>query len=114
MTDHDTDDRQAILDRLCSDYLDAKMYAQKASDEADAIKAQILNMQPENKELRGVALTKPSARWNDEQAQAVLTAEQLAACTESKLSGSLAKKVLPPAIYAACTKASGQPGLRAL
>lgn len=111
---HTDEDRQAILDRLCSDYLDAKMYAEKYKEDADALKAEILNMHPKNVELRGVALTKPRATWSDEQARTVLSAEQIAACTESKLSGSLAKKVLPPAIYAACTKASGQPGLRAL
>ncbi|WP_134324693.1 hypothetical protein [Cumulibacter soli] len=111
---HDDEDRQATLDRLCSDYLDAKMYAEKHKENADAIKAQILELQPENRELRGVALTKPRATWNDAQARAVLSAEQITACTESKLSGSLAKKVLPPAIYGACTLPSGTPGLRAL
>lgn len=110
----DIDDRQATLDRLCSDYLDQKMYAQKATDEADAIKAQILNMDPENRELRGVAITKPSARFNIEQAKTVMSAEQLAACTVPALSGAEAKKILAPAIYQACCRASGLPGLRAI
>lgn len=109
-----TEDRQDTIDRLCNDYLDAKMYAEKYKDAMDAAKAAILNLDPQSHELRGVALTKPRETFDEVKAKAVLSPEQLSACYDTKLSGSKAKKVLPPAIYAAVCSNNGQPGLRAL
>lgn len=105
--------------QLINDYLDLKDHAAKLADEIKSLEGQILDAisgtgKHEIAPGIGITITKPRSVFQPEIAAKILTSEQVAACSETKISSSKAKQVLAPALYAACTTADGSRGVRVL
>lgn len=81
--------------------------------QVDRIKARLrTELAPGNHPLAGVTVGITQARrFSAEKAATVLTADQLAAITETTtaVSAALAKRVLPPVVYDELTEAYGEP-----
>lgn len=55
----------------------------------------------------------PQRKWDETAARAILTAEEIAACTVPVLDRALVQKIVAPARYAACQTEGGKPVVRA-
>lgn len=102
------------LDTLVTEYLDLTDRLEQLGQRRDQIKAQLRDLGTgkhpcENLDAT-VTVSAPARRFDTAAFDKIVTDEQLrAACTETAISGKLAKQVLAPTIYELCTVEGGEP-----
>lgn len=102
------------LDDMVAEYLDLTDRIEQLGQRRDQIKTQLRELGTgkhvcENLDAT-VTVSAPAKRFDAATFDKIVTDDQLrAACTETTISGKLAKQVLAPAIYDLCTVEGGEP-----
>lgn len=99
------------LEQLRERYLLLQKQATDIAAEMDAIKEVVRASQPIGKYDvdDGKVAVSPNRRFDEATARAVLTAEEIAACTAPGLDSGLVRKLVSPVRYEQCMKTVGDP-----
>lgn len=111
-----TESKQRLTqaDELAVELLDINLKIEQLNDRKAQIQDALRSLGA-GKHATGRALitvSEPIRRFDPKLAVELLNPELLQLCQETKLSGSLAKKNLPPTLYEKCQKRVGQPSVR--
>lgn len=112
-------ERDAILDGLVNDYLDAKAAIEKHQTIVDQLADQItqrLGVGGRHEVVPGVGVRvqAPAARFDSKKALELLTDEQLRAISVSKPDSTMARKMLPGVLVEQLQVSTGKPSVRVL
>ncbi len=112
-------ERDIILDGLVNDWLDATAAIEKHQTHRDQLGQQIAEKlgvggRHEIVDGVGVRVQAPAARFDAKKATQILSAEQLAAISESKPTAAMAKKMLPGILVEQLTVTTGAPSVRSI
>ncbi|QXT62736.1 hypothetical protein [Tessaracoccus palaemonis] len=95
---------------LAAEYLDLRDRIAELKTRQDQLAAQLRNLGAGRHTAGNLTVTlTPAKRFNPDQARTILAAnpDLLAACSDTVISATKAKAVLPPAIYEACSVEAG-------
>jgi hypothetical protein len=95
------------LAALVNDYLDLIEATEKNARRKEELTAEIVAKVPPGGKVEvlpgvGIRVQHPARRWSDTEAEKILTADQLALITVTKLSGTKAADMLPGALVDLC------------
>jgi hypothetical protein len=106
----------AELDALTVRYLELASKREDIDGELEGIKAKLRDAYPDGirtSTSSGVMVSvSVTRRFDPEQAKNVLPAHLLQQCLVTKVDAATAKKLVPPALYDACSVVTGKPTVR--
>ena len=100
----------ARLDQLISTYARITATISEYNEQLDQVKAELRQLGTGTHHgSNGTATITAQRRFDPQLAADTLPAELAAACTETSINAAKARKILPPALYEACSPETGQP-----